>query len=159
RTLVIWASLSESRLRPPSRISPPTTWPPLGSSCMIDIAVMVLPQPDSPTMPRVSPTSTENVTPSSACTVDRLSRISVRRSFTSTRGIGSPLLEPGLAGVAQGVADDVEGHDEQHDHQGGRVEHPPVPLGHVVRAGVHQSAEVRLGRRQAETEEAQGGQG
>ena len=43
--------------------------PPSGSSRMIDSAVIVLPQPDSPTMPSVSPGRPRSVTPSTACTV------------------------------------------------------------------------------------------
>ena len=55
-------------------------WPLFGSRPMIDSAVIVLPQPDSPTMPSVSPSSTWNDTPSTACTMPFLSWISVRRS-------------------------------------------------------------------------------
>ena len=40
---------------------------------MIDSAVIVLPLPDSPTMPRHSPGSTVSDTPSMACTVARRS--------------------------------------------------------------------------------------
>ena len=54
--------------RPFSVILPPTIDPPVGSRLMIDSAVIVLPQPDSPTMPTVSPASTCRVTPSTAWT-------------------------------------------------------------------------------------------
>ncbi len=53
---------------PSSLMLPPTIEPPPGSRFMIDNAVIVLPQPDSPTMPSVSPGSTWSVTPSTACT-------------------------------------------------------------------------------------------
>ena len=43
---------------PASLIEPPAMRPPLGSRCMIDSAVIVLPQPDSPTTPSVSPSAT-----------------------------------------------------------------------------------------------------
>ena len=57
----------------PDRVMlPPAMCPPLGSSCMIDSAVIVLPQPDSPTMPSVSPVSTWSDTPSTACTTPLL---------------------------------------------------------------------------------------
>ncbi len=36
---------------------------------MIDIAAIVLPHPDSPTTPTVSPFSTSKLSPSTACTV------------------------------------------------------------------------------------------
>ena len=39
-----------------------------GRSCMIDIAVTDLPEPDSPTTPRVSPSGIEKETPSTART-------------------------------------------------------------------------------------------
>ena len=65
---------------------PPAIDPPVGSRFMIDSAVMVLPQPDSPTIPSVSPGSTWIDTPSTACTTPSLSRISVRRSVISSSG-------------------------------------------------------------------------
>ena len=43
---------------PFSRMLPPTMCPPTGSRFMMDSAVIVLPHPDSPTMPSVSPAST-----------------------------------------------------------------------------------------------------
>ncbi len=46
--------------------------------------VMVLPHPDSPTMPTVSPGSTSKLRPSTACTVAFRSRISVFRFRTSS---------------------------------------------------------------------------
>ena len=51
---------------------------------MIDIAAIVLPQPDSPTMPTVSPASTSKLSPSTACTMLWRSLIWVRRSTTSS---------------------------------------------------------------------------
>ena len=59
--------------RSASLIDPPAMRPLFGSSPMIDSAVIVLPQPDSPTMPSVSPSSTWNDTPSTACTMPFLS--------------------------------------------------------------------------------------
>jgi hypothetical protein len=50
---------------------------------MIDIAVMVLPEPDSPTMPMVSPASTVKLMPSTAWTVDFFSLICEWRFWTS----------------------------------------------------------------------------
>ena len=59
--------------RSASLIEPPAMRPLFGSRPMIDSAVIVLPQPDSPTMPSVSPSSTWNDTPSTACTMPFLS--------------------------------------------------------------------------------------
>ncbi len=53
---------------------------------MIERANTVLPEPDSPTMPRVWPWSTDSETPSTARTVPRLVRNEVCRSSTSSSG-------------------------------------------------------------------------
>ncbi len=71
---------------PSTVMLPPTTEPPPGSSRMTDSAVIVLPLPDSPTMPRHSPGFTVSDTPSMACTTPWRSRISVRRSSIDRSG-------------------------------------------------------------------------
>src|SRR5205814_1980389 len=105
---------------------------------------VVLPQPDSPTSPTVSPACIAKLTPSTAWTVECLSAISTRRSATSSTGCGvliappggtsrfpriplpwsasrtgaahhSPPAEPDLERVAERVADEVEAHDREHD--------------------------------------------
>src|ERR1700722_16241519 len=95
---------------------------------MIDSAVIVLPQPDSPTMPSVSPSSTCSDTPSTACTMPFLSWISVRRSSICKSATLSPLpaLQPGLERVPERVADEVERNARQHDQHARRVDQPPV---------------------------------
>ena len=90
RILRISSGLSPVSSRPASLIEPAAMWPPLGSSCMIVSAVIVLPQPDSPTTPSVSPSSTCSVTPSTACTTPSLSWISVRRSVISSSATTGP---------------------------------------------------------------------
>ena len=51
---------------------PPTMRPPgSGTSRKMDRQVIDLPEPDSPTMPSVSPRPTENVAPSTALTTPR----------------------------------------------------------------------------------------
>ncbi len=56
-----------------------------GSRPMIDRPVIVLPQPDSPTRPTVSPGSTAKLTPSTARTTPERSLMNVRRpSISST---------------------------------------------------------------------------
>jgi len=84
RTWRIASSLKPTRSTPSSRTSPPAMKPPRGSRRMIDIAAIVLPHPDSPTMPTVSPASTSKDSPSTACTTELRSRIRVRRSDTSS---------------------------------------------------------------------------
>ena len=52
---------------------------------MIDSAVMLLPQPDSPTTPSVWPSSIAKVTPSTALTTPSWVKKWVRRPLTSSR--------------------------------------------------------------------------
>ena len=61
------AAESCRRSTPSNRISPPAIRPGgRGTSPMIDSAVTLLPQPDSPTMPSVRPGSMEKLIPSTA---------------------------------------------------------------------------------------------
>src|SRR5690606_25515542 len=102
---------------------------------MIAWAVTLLPEPDSPTIARVSPASTENDTPLTARAMPSRVRNSTRRSSTSSNGaVGSiggrlpgrrpdcsafsssvalvgtaaPLVEFGVESVAQSVAQEEE---------------------------------------------------
>ena len=70
RTLRISSSLIFSRSRPPS-FTEPETMRPGGSGIrrISDSAVMLLPQPDSPTIASVSPEATWKSTPSTALTM------------------------------------------------------------------------------------------
>src|SRR6202046_1591441 len=159
----ICAAPSGTRSVPRSRIAPAAMWPPGGSSCMIDIAVMVLPHPDSPTSPTVSPWLTVSETPSTGCTRSLRRRISVRRPSISRRSVtehtsSSSFPEPDLERGAQRVADEVEGDDGQHDRDPGRVDQPPLALVHVVEAVGEHAAPVGGGRRGAESQVAQRGQ-
>ena len=58
RTARISSSVIEVSSWPARRIEPPTIWPPWGRRRIIELATMVLPHPDSPTTPSVSPGST-----------------------------------------------------------------------------------------------------
>ena len=85
RTACSFSSLIASRSSPRKRMLPPTTRP--GGSGIrrsTDSAPTDLPQPDSPTMPTVSPSSTVYETPSTARTVPAEVSNCVRRSFTSS---------------------------------------------------------------------------
>src|SRR5579859_2369322 len=96
---------------------------------MIDIAAIVLPQPDSPTTPSVSPAASSKLSPSTARTVELRRRMWVRRSDTSSSGAvirASALLQPHVEGVLQGVPDEVERHDGEDDHDQRGVDLPPV---------------------------------
>src|SRR6516162_936901 len=129
---------------------------------MIDNAVIVLPQPDSPTTPSVSPWSTCSVTPSTAWTTPSLSWMWVRRSWTCSSAVTEPLLpalQPVLERVAERVADEVERDAGQDDADAGRVDQPPVvaALDVVQPAGQHRTP-VGRGRGHAQPEEAEPGQ-
>ena len=73
---------------------PPRSCPAGSMRRMIDIAVMLLPQPDSPTTPRVLPSSTEKLTPSTALTVPSWVKKWVRRPRISSRGLRRPGRSP-----------------------------------------------------------------
>ena len=75
---------------PSSRMLPWTRADVLGSSPGIDIAVTVLPQPDSPTTARISPAARSKDTPFTACTTP--SSVSKRtvRSRTSSSAVTGP---------------------------------------------------------------------
>ena len=87
RTSRISVSLSASNSRPSSRTSPATIRPGgLGISRMMDSAVMLLPQPDSPTTAKVSPRPTEKDTSLTAVTTPCRVKNSVFRPETSSTG-------------------------------------------------------------------------
>ena len=65
---ISWEDLV-NRSSPSSRTFPPTVRPAgLGTNPIMDRAVMLLPQPDSPAIPRASPGSGVKLTPSTALT-------------------------------------------------------------------------------------------
>src|SRR5215471_13070802 len=168
RTWRIWLSSTEEISLPSRTIFPPTMWPPGGRSRMMDSAVIVLPQPDSPTMPRHSPGSTVRLTPSRACTTALRSRISVRRPSSSSRcairprhcagcGVagGLPALEPDLDGIPEPFADEDRCRDHDDDREPSREDLPPVPDLHVLDAVAEHAAPVLLRRRDAKAQVAQ----
>src|SRR3990172_10410663 len=80
--------------------------------------VTLLPEPDSPTTPRVSPGLIENETPSTALTRPSSVGKETRRSLTSSRGSGirgHALV--GVEGVAEPVAEEVHAERGEQDHQ------------------------------------------
>ena len=103
---------SAARSTPFNRILPLVT----DSSCMMARPVVVLPQPDSPTMPRVSPLSRSKLTPETACTTCflragnsttssvTLSTTSLRRCAVPVPAIRCPLLHRCLQGSGSGTS-------------------------------------------------------
>src|ERR1700712_2172497 len=117
---------------------------------MIDITVTLLPEPDSPTMPRISPGAMLNDTPSTAPTRPSPWRNETRRSRTSSSGS----LANSHARVEEPVEDvdeGVRGHDEErrvhhrrHDH--GQIEVLERVVGQLADA---RQAEDDLGQQRA----------
>src|SRR3712207_7365833 len=68
------------RLKPVMSVPLNQTEPPVGSSSLTRVRpVVVLPQPDSPTRPRVSPAESVKLTPSTAYTVPTCLRVTPPR--------------------------------------------------------------------------------
>src|SRR6266850_6511325 len=79
---------SSSRFSPSNSTSPPAMRPGgCGTRRMIESAVTLLPQPDSPTMPSVRPRARLKSTPSTASTSPRSPSNEVRSPFTSSRSL------------------------------------------------------------------------
>src|SRR5256712_8736580 len=91
-------------------------------------AVTLLPQPLSPTMPRVAPGCRSKVTPSTAFTVPSSWGKYVFRFRTDKSVCVAVLTSIGIGGVPQSIAQEVEGHDDD-DHGHGR-DHQPRGDGH-----------------------------
>src|SRR5271157_4772564 len=72
-----------NKSRPENNISPLTILPLAEMSRIIERASIVLPQPDSPTIPRVSPELIFNETPSTALILPRAVSNAVIKSFIS----------------------------------------------------------------------------
>ena len=107
---------------------------------------IVLPDPDSPTSPRISPASTANET-SRRRSISLPSTPTVR-PCTSKRLRASP---PEL------VADEVERHHRKHDEAAGEQGRPPLPRDDVGRTFGHHDAPLRCGRSNPYAEEGETG--
>src|SRR5258706_7901865 len=106
RTARIRAAGSASRFAPSKRISPAAMRPGgLATSPMMESAVTLLPQPDSPTSPSVRPASSVKLTSSTALKVPASVAKEVVRPRTSRSGltVGSALGALGLEARHLGV--------------------------------------------------------
>src|SRR6516225_11617568 len=143
--------------------------------CMRRRAALDLLQPDSPTMPTVSPLSTANDTSSTARTVLRALKRSPRRGkclvspFTSSNGcatlppstglsistgriVSLMALVPYVHGAAQAVAQQIEADRHREDHGAGQRCDPWIDVDRGAQRVEHQ-APFRLRRLGAEAEE------
>src|ERR1700682_1564665 len=120
--------------------------------CINSRAVVDLPQPDSPTMPTVSPLAIENDTSSTARTALRLLNSSPRtgkcfvRPLTCSNGCAAPPRSsigasnstagvisfmasvPDVHGAAHAVAEQVEADRYREDHRAGQCRHPWINI-------------------------------
>src|SRR5438876_1841737 len=138
-------------------ISPSTIRPGRSTILKIDRAVTLLPQPLSPTMPRVAPGYRSKVTPSTAFTVPSSWGKYVFRFRTDKSVCVAVLTSIGIGGVPQSIAQEVEGHDDD-DHGHGR-DHQPRGDGHRldVLGLLQQDAPADRRRAQDQAQEAQRG--
>src|SRR5262245_22028799 len=137
---------SGTRSRPRHRIWPATMRPGgIGTSFKIDMAVTVLPHPDSPTTPKVSPLATVRSTPSTACTMPSsvakcVLRPRISSSFSPTPELTSHALPShhlaGVERIAQSIADEIDAQDGEED--GGAGEHGPIGGDVEVVLGIEQ---------------------
>src|SRR3989454_4709068 len=110
------------------RMWPSTIRPSLGSSRMIDSAVVVLPQPLSPASPTLSPFSSFHETSSTARTVpERVSKYVLRWS-TSMRAVHSPLAKFRVQYLVEGIAEKREPEDHRDETEAGHDNPCPVPV-------------------------------
>src|SRR5579884_2298038 len=162
RTSSISSSEISRRLRPWNITLPATERPGRESSRMMLSAVIDLPQPDSPTTPRVSRSCSEKLTPSTAFTVPSLVKKCVRSPSTESSAplpsaMPSALQRPRVEGVAERVADVVEGEHGHQDQQPRpeRVEEPDGAAVELLVALVEQRPPGGGGLTDADTEERQ----
>src|SRR5580692_10500174 len=150
---------------PRKRIDPATMRAGSSSRFMIDLAATLLPDPDSPTIPSVSPRFSVKLTPSTARTTPASVKNQVRRSLTcsngsapvgiSTLGISASSrmrVEP----IAKTVADEVEADHHRQDRQAREGRHPPL-RDQLATLGDH-GPPFRRRRHHAEPQERQPGE-
>src|SRR5690606_32468391 len=120
-------------------------------------AVMLLPQPLSPTIPSTRLRWMLNETPSTAFSTPSSSLKWVRRSLISSRMsvfITAPLLV-GIGCVAQTVANEIE-HEYRRDDEQAGCQHPGLhgDAAHILRV-LHQRAPANGWRADAQAEETE----
>src|SRR5262245_53856028 len=93
-------------------------------SPMTAMKTWLLPEPDSPTMPRVSPASTARLTLFAASTTPSGVAKRISRSRMSRTGWTMASAVLGIEGIAQAVADEVEAAQGHRQHDRGEYEGP-----------------------------------
>src|ERR1700694_4733438 len=142
----------------PENITEPSAILPARSRIRITAEeVTDLPEPDSPTMPSVSPLATEMLTCCTALTMPRLVANSTVRSLTSSSGcavmVASSRPSLWIDDVAQTVAEQVEAEHRDHQRKAGEQCDPPFARDHEARALRNHDAPFRGRRPDAEPDE------
>src|ERR1035437_7039268 len=147
----------------PIRSSPSNkTWPPsirpagAGSSRITARFVTLLPQPDSPTRPSVSPSSRSKETPFTAWTVPSWVRNRTIRSRTDRRATPLP-LQARVESLAQAVAQEIEADGAEDDNRAREEDEVRSRLQEATRVGQHLAPLGDPGVARAEPQEAQPG--
>src|SRR5215470_19462465 len=99
------------------------TCPGNGTSPITASMVRLLPEPDSPTTPSDPPSATTMLTPSTA-RPGAVDEGNTTDKFSISRRAMSA-LQFGIEGIAQAIADKVEGQHRDQDHDAGKRHHPP----------------------------------
>src|SRR5438105_1926328 len=139
------------RSSPAKRIVPPAKRAFLATVPRIELASVVLPQPDSPTSPMISPGFISKLTPSST----RASPAAVaneRKRLSTSSSLSPGTSDPRIEHVAQAVAEEVEPHHDEEDGEPGRKRVPPRLRKEFARLRDHASP-FRRRRRRAEPQE------
>src|SRR5215831_13298348 len=149
-----------SKSSPAKRMRPPS-WRALRARMpSTALASVVLPQPDSPTRPKISPRRTLRLTPSSTLAGPTSVANETRKPSTSSRlSAGVATSDPGIENVAQAVTQKIEAHHNDEDGKPGGEREPPGLGEELARFGDH-AAPLGCRGRSTEAEEAEraGGQ-
>src|SRR5215469_12816501 len=106
---------------------------------MMASMVRVFPDPDSPTTPSSSPGERLKPTPSTARTIPAAVGSSTERFSTSSSAIAvwPSSLELGVERIAQAIADKVESHDGEQNHEARKGDDPPCAQHEFTRIRQH----------------------
>src|SRR5262249_54227274 len=119
------------------------------------LASVVLPQPDSPTRPMISPARIVRLTPSSTLAAPAsVAKVTQRWSTSRSLSPGVATSDPWVKHVAQAIAQKIEAHHDQEDGKARRQRGPPG-LGQELAGFGDHAAPLRRRRRGAEPKEAE----
>src|ERR1035437_7628825 len=99
--------------------------------------VTLLPEPDSPTIPSTSPTSSDRLTPSTACMTELPDGKSTDRFSISSNAIRGSTFELGIERIAQTIAEQIESQHGDQDRQPRKRHDPPGAQHKLARIGQH----------------------